>query len=304
VRIVVIALLAVGACVAQELPEYSIKIGDRTRTYLLYAPPNVPAGKKLALVLALHGGGGNADSVKTDSRFHELAAKRGFLVAFPNGYEHNWNDGRGIPDWPAHRENVDDVGFLSALIDHLVATRNADPRRVFATGISNGGLMSLRLGCELAGKIAAIAPVARTMPVKMAEGCRPSQPMPVIFFLGAADPLVPFAGGDQVIRSHRTPTLSGAATGEKWARLNGCGMTPTRAEVPEAADPSQGMTVRREVYSGCKSGAEVVAYVLEGAGHTWPGGHARLTEAQVGKVNPKLNATEIIWEFFERHARK
>ena len=230
-RTVTIALLAVGAC-AQELPEYSIKVGDRTRTYLLYAPPNVPTGKKLALVLALHGGGGNANSVKSDSRFHELAARRGFLVAFPNGYEHNWNDGRGIPDWPAHRENVDDVGFLSALIDHLVATRNVDPKRVYATGISNGGLMSLGLGCELATKIAAIAPVARTMPVKMAEGCRPSLPMPIILFLGAADPLVPFAGGDQVIGTHRTPTLSGAATGEKWARLNSCGMTPARSEVP------------------------------------------------------------------------
>ena len=174
-------------------------------------------------------------------------------------------------------KNVDDPGFFSALIDRLIATENADPARVFVTGISNGGLMSHRLGCELADKITAIAPVVRTLTVKLAGQCAPARPIPVLMFFGTADKLVPFEGGIQKMGSAETPVLSAHQTIAKWAELDGCSASPKVGK--------EG-TVERRSYAGCKGGTRVEAIIREGAGHTWPPG-----------------AAEVIWEFFE-HSRR
>jgi polyhydroxybutyrate depolymerase len=261
---------------AQELIPESIEAGGITRTYRYYAPPGT--GGKLPLVFVLHGAGGTSEGLAPVVRFERLAALKGFLVVYPDGFEKHWNDLRGIPEWSAQQRNIDDVGFFSAMIDRFVAQRNADPKRIFVTGISNGGLMSHRLGCELAGKVTAIAPVVRTLTTKLAEGCKPARPMPVHMFFGTADKLVPFEGGIQKMGSAETPVLSAQATIEKWAALDGCAKTPA---VTKTTDPAGS----RQVFPGCRQGAEVVAYIREGAGHSWP-----------------PDATELIWAFFERHS--
>ncbi|MBI4908197.1 MAG: hypothetical protein HY820_31515 [Acidobacteria bacterium] len=148
---------------AAEPSQESIVVDGRTRTYLLYSPPARPS--RLPLVLVLQGSGGDAARMVRASAFHTLGA---ILVVYPNGYQKKWNDGRNIPSWLAHRENVDDIKFLSALIDSMVTKHNADPARVYITGISNGGLMSHRAGCELSDKVAAIAPVVRTITTRLA----------------------------------------------------------------------------------------------------------------------------------------
>lgn len=274
-RLAVLSLLPLAA-LAQELVPQSIVSGGVTRTYRFYAPPE--AGRKLPLVFVLHGAGGDGERVARTARFEQLAAKKGFIVVYPDGFEKHWNDLRGYPEWSAHQRNIDDVGFFAALIDKFVAEHHADPKRVFVTGISNGGLMSHRLGCELAGKIAAIAPVVRTLTVKLAGGCKPARPIPVQMFFGTADKLVPFEGGVQRMKSVslELPVLSARQTIEKWAALNGC----KTASVTRTADPPGA----RHSHSGCRQGAEVIAYVREGAGHSWP-----------------KDATELIWSFFEKH---
>ena len=260
---------------AQDLVQESIEAGGVTRTYRYYAPPQ--ARGKLPLVLVLHGAGGTAERLAPTVRFEKLAAAEGFLVVYPDAFEKHWNDLRGIPEWTAHQRNIDDIGFFSALIDRFVSERNADPKRVFVTGISNGGLMSHRLGCELANKIAAIAPVVRTFTNKLAEGCKPARPISVHMFFGTADKLVPFAGGIQKMGSAETPVLSAQQTIEKWAALNGCSKAPA---VTKTAQPAG----TRQIFSGCREGSEVVAYIRDGAGHSWP-----------------PDATALIWAFFKKH---
>lgn len=250
----------------------SIQVGGLTRTYELYVPSELDRSRPVPLVLVLHGAGGTGRRLAPAVKFEALADQKRFIVVYPDGYEKHWNDGRGIPEWTSHIKDVDDVGFLSALIDKLIATQNADPHRVYVTGISNGGLMSHRLGCELAGKVAAIAPVVRTFTTKMAEGCRPSRPIPVLMFFGTADRQVPFEGGIQKMGSAATPVLSARETIEKWASLDGCPLKPPLADKVELQ---------------CSQGSEVVAYILEGAGHSWP-----------------KDATQIIWNFFAKHALK
>ena len=260
---------------AEDLVTDSIEAGGVTRTYRYYAPPGAPG--KLPLVFVLHGAGGTAERLAPVVHFEKLPAAKGVLVVYPDGFEKHWNDLRGIPEWTAHQRNIDDVGFISALIDRFVARHHADPKRVFVTGVSNGGLMSHRLGCELAGKIAAIAPVVRTFTTKLAEGCRPARPISVHMFFGTADKLVPFEGGMQKMGSVETPVLSAQQTIDRWAALNGCSKP---AAVTKTTEPAGS----RQVFSSCREGAEVVAYIRDGAGHSWP-----------------PDANELIWAFFEKH---
>jgi len=260
---------------AQNLTEESIVVGGLTRTYRYYAPSE--PGGSLPLVIVLHGAGGASESMPGVTHFDQLAAEQGFIVVFPDGFEKHWNDLRGIPEWSAQQRNVDDVGFISALIDRFITQHNADPARVFVTGISNGGLMSHRLGCELAGKIAAIAPVVRTLTTRLSDQCKPVRPISVLMFFGTADKLVPFGGGIQKMGSVETPVLSAQETIERWAVLNGCSNNP---EVTKTTRPPGS----RQVFASCRQGVEVVAYIREGAGHKWP-----------------EDATALIWAFFKKH---
>ena len=274
-------VLALGSLAsAQELAPLSMESGGVTRTYRLYAPPKLEANRRLPLVFVLHGAGGSGAKLPDVTHFNEVADKHGFLVVYPEGFEKHWNDLRGIPEWSAQTGNIDDVGFFSALIDRLVAKNRVDPKRVYVTGISNGGLMSHRLGCELSAKVAAIAPVVRTFTVKLAERCKPSRPVPALMFFGTADKLVPFEGGEQKIASISVPVLSARQTADKWAALDGCAPKP-------AVESTASRPGRRLFFSSCRQGSEVIAYLLEGAGHNWPPG-----------------AAETIWSFFEKHPMK
>lgn len=289
----------------------TMDFGGKTRAYLLHVPPARDKAKPAPLVLVFHGAGGDGALMARLTGFNELADKHGFIVAYPDGYKNNWNDGRGIPMWPAHRENIDDVGFISALIEHLTKTLNVDRKRVYATGISNGGMISWRFGCELSGKLAAIAPVTRTLTEKMAQSCHPPRPLPVLMITGIADPLVPWDGGEQNMGQGVTvKVLSAQQTVAHWVKHNGCAANATITELPDK-DPRDGTRVRREVYGSCKAGADVVLYAIEGGGHTWPklkSAGAPLVDSamaqRLGKTSRDIIASEVIWEFFSKHPMK
>ncbi len=286
----------------------TIEVAGLQRTYLLYVPSAYDGSQLVPLVIVLHGGGGSGRNVEafTVGQFNDLAEMDGFLVAYPDAVKYpaakrNWNDGRNVWRYPAQRNNVDDVGFLSALIDHLIAAHHVDPQRVYATGPSNGGHMSLRLGCELSEKLAAIAPVIGELPEPLAKSCAPVRRLPVLMINSVTDPMVPWQGGWIHFGMERMGRgISVPETVRFWADRNGCASTPEAVQLPDV-DPQDGTRVRREVYRGCKEGADVILYAVEGGGHTWPGAYQYATEKVVGRTSFDINASQLIWGFFKSH---
>jgi len=272
------------------------------RTYLVHVGSACNAGTPAPLVIVLHGGGGTGAGMVKLTGFNTVADRERFIVVYPDGVDRHWNDGRGVEWYRAHTQDIDDVGFISALIDELSGKLNIDSKRVYATGISNGGMMSYRLGCELSQRIAAIAAVTASIAVNKAKEWSPSRPMPVMIIAGTADPLVPWDGGDIRFGGRIYGTvLSMPDTVKFWVEKNGCSTRPVVRRLPDS-DPTDGTTVRREVYSGCKGGAEVVLYAVEGGGHTWAGGLQYLQERIIGKTSREFGASEVIWQFFKQHS--
>jgi polyhydroxybutyrate depolymerase len=283
----------------------SILFAGLERTYRIHIPPSYDKAKPLPLLIALHGGGGTGKAMEklTLGGFNKISDREGFIVVYPDGIEKHWNDGRENVSYRAHREKVDDVGFISALIDDLAEKRNIDRNRVYVTGISNGAMMSFRLACELSQKITAIAPVAGAMPENLPSRCSPSRRIPVLMISNTDDRLVPWEGGD--IRFGRKKfgrTLSVRETVKYWVHHNQCLAAPVISMEPDR-DPKDGTRVRQEAYGPCGEGAWVVLYAIEAGGHTWPGGHQYLPEWLIGKTSRDIDANEVIWNFFRNHAK-
>jgi polyhydroxybutyrate depolymerase len=260
--------------------------GGVTRTYRLYVPAAYTPDRPAALVLNLHGFGSNARQHETYSHMTQQAETSGFVTVAP--------DGTNSPQrWYIYGSRepgyVDDFAFLSALIDDLSARLCIDLQQVYATGISNGAGMSSLAACRLYDKLAAIAPVAGS-PYSALE-CRGKGPVPVIAFHGTEDQLVPFEGGPGGRLG--LPTRSVRDNMLNWAKHNGCDLTLSSERV--AAD------VVVESYGGCRNGADVRLYVVEGGGHTWPG--ANLDVAWLGETTHSIDATALLWDFFAAHPK-
>jgi polyhydroxybutyrate depolymerase len=279
----------------------NIAVGDVNRTYTLHQPATIGAAGLVPLVLAFHGAGGQGPSMAGLTGLNAVADQQGFVVAYPDGIDRHWNDGR-----PVGRQGpgtqYDDVAFVRALIDHLTTTRPIDPARVYATGMSNGAIVSQRLACDLSDKIAAVAPVAGSLAEALAPICTPNRPVPILMIMGEADPFVPWAGG-QVKGLGFGPVLSVADTIAYWVTHNGCNPIPTITQEPDRA-PDDGTTVRRESYTGCRANADVILYAVTNGGHAWPGGIQYLPESTIGKTNRDIDATTIIWDFFAAHPQR
>jgi polyhydroxybutyrate depolymerase len=193
--------------------------------------------------------------------------------------------------------NVDDVGFVRAILDDLGSVANIDAKRVFATGMSNGGIISYRLASELSDRIAAIAPVGGPMGT---ETCNPKRPVSVIHFHGTEDEYAPFKGGKGTRSISGTDFYSVDHSIKAWVRANGCPEEPVVIKLPDTVE--DGMTVTKKSYGPGKGGAEVVLIEIEGGGHTWPGQEPRVKF--LGKTTKDISANELIWEFFQKHPMK
>ena len=288
-----VALVVPGPLQAQsppaERPQRTIDVAGARRTYLLHRPPSPAATRPLPLLFVFHGAGGDAAGIASHTGLTEAAGARGYAVVYPEGMGRRWNDGRGTGS------AADDVGFVRALLDSLRAELPADPRRIYATGISNGAALSFRLACELPGTFAAIAPVAGALPAALEERCAAGTPVSVVMFQGTRDPLMPYDGGDLSFR--RGSVLPAPRAAALFARLNGCAAEPLRtAEADTVAD---GTRVRRTTWGECRDGRSVVLFIIEGGGHTWPGG-PRVGRA-VGRVTRDLDATRAMLDFFDHH---
>lgn len=299
------AILGSPTCFAAEgeTTAHVIRVGEHDRTYYLHLPRPLPADKVLPLVLAFHGGGGKPAFIERESKFSELADREGFLVAYPEGIDKSWNDGRDDPKISAQRKKIDDVAFIAALLDEVAENYRLDTKRVFATGISNGGMMSHYLGTNLSSRIAAIAPVATGFPEPVRAQFKPEQPVSVLMLSGTADPLVPYAGGDvTVFGSKRGRVLATDETVKLWVEHNGCKPDPVKTDLADA-DPNDGCRVTTLTYTGGRNGSEVVLYRIDGGGHTWPDGVQYLGKRLIGEVCRDFNGTETIWEFFKTHPK-
>jgi polyhydroxybutyrate depolymerase len=267
---------------------------DSGRRFELHLPARPPAGA-YPLVIALHGAFGSGAHLEQKIGLDAIADREGFAVVYPDGIHGRWNDGR--PD----EGEVDDVGFIRSLIDRLATSYPIDRGRIYALGMSNGGMLAYRLGCELSDKLVAIASVAGELPAAIARSCHPARAISVLAIHGTADQLVPFEGG-QVIgsRNGRVGRPRGAVIGalrsvELFAANARCG--PPTITVEPDRDPADGTTVKAIAFAGCADGASVEILVIDGGGHTWPGGTGEL-EPINGVRSRELSASERIWQFF------
>jgi polyhydroxybutyrate depolymerase len=233
----------------------------------------------------------------TKGRFNELADRDGFFVVYPQGIDKSWNDGRPDRISGAHRKGIDDVGFFRALIEHLSAAYPIDSKRIFVTGISNGGLMSFRLGCGLSDKIRAIAPVTAQIPSAIEPLCRSESAVSLAIFNGTEDPLVPYNGGQiTVVRKQRGEVLSTDETIWIWQNKNRCSSEARVTEFPALI--ADGTRVTKIEYTQCVADSKVVLYRIDGGGHAWPDGRQYLPVRLIGRTSRDINACDEIWEFF------
>ncbi|HEX3033714.1 MAG TPA: PHB depolymerase family esterase [Thermodesulfobacteriota bacterium] len=274
----------------------SLEFGDLMRTYHVHLPPSYDGKKSAPFLLVFHGAGGNSKDMKF---FDAIADREGFIVVYPDGYKRTWADGSGVT--AAELAGVDDLGFVSALIDKLADELKIDPSRIYATGFSNGGMLVQRFGCELSDKIAAIASVGGTMVEKISSRCNPMRPVPVMIIHGTEDSIVPWEGGEvKIVGISGWRILSVSGTFKKWIDINGCSFPRVSNDLSGA---DEGTLLLQNVYDKCKNNTEVVLYALKGGGHTWPT-RIQLLESLSDKTRLYINAGEVIWTFFEKHPKK
>lgn len=255
------------------------------RDYILHVPPGYNASQATPLVLNLHGYTSNASQQMLYTGFNADADTAGYMVVYPNGIANAWNSGWNSP----YHSGVDDVGFLSALIDTISENYNIDECRVFSTGMSNGGFMSYRLACELENKIAAVASVTGSMTDSMMFYCQNSRAVAVMEIHGTADNTVPYNG--------TALFTSVDANFNFWASRNSCLGAAITQDLPDIA-PLDGATVTKINHTTCDASTELITFKVNGGGHTWPG-----ASIIFDVTTQDIRANAEILKFFNDHPK-
>ncbi|MES2797198.1 MAG: PHB depolymerase family esterase [Bacteroidota bacterium] len=301
--LLILALLQVASSCKQKnydspIPKTSLRqegnltVDNRIRYYLLNLPPNFNEGSDFSLVIALHGGGGKSTQMETDYLLTEKANAANFAIVYPEGVKSDgilklqtWNAGTCC-DY-AVENKIDDVKFISLLIDEILKKYpKINPKKVYATGMSNGAMLCYKLACELSNKIAVIAPVAGTMATN--ERCNPARAMPMLIIHSKLDTKVPYSGGTGIFGYYFPPVENGI---NNWLFNNNC--------------KSDSKTIKNyEKYTltswgNCTDNSTIEFYFTNDGGHSWPGGlHNREVADEPSKA---FIANDIIWEFFKKH---
>ena len=195
------------------------------------------------------------------------------------------------PDEDRRPAQADDVAFVNQMLDQVATKASVDASRIYAIGLSEGGFMSLRLGCALGDRLAALGAVGAAMPKNMI--CLPSRPVPLVMINGTADKVVPYGGGTE--HNLELSVLSVEDSAKAWARIDRCNEKPQKSKLPE--HDKGAMETRVDTYDGCQQNASVVLYSVKGAGNTWPGGEQYEPENTIGKTSQDFNANETMWTF-------
>lgn len=277
-----------GTALSSEKFRYD---GSR-RKYLIYVPSTYTGNKAVPLLLVFHGGGSNAETTIKYTRLNSFAEKKGFIAVYPEGTGrfgfNTWN--AGICCGKAKSKNVDDVGFVREVLNRVERSYNIDKGHVYATGISNGAMMTYTLSCEMSDRLAAIAPISGTLMTRGLQ-CRPSKPVPVIHFHGTADQNVPIAGGRGEDSKQPVAHTSLERTMEIMRGIRGCNPQATTRRVGDT-------TIYR--YE-CQHGGPVVVNIIDGGGHNWPGVPLLSRMKRKGQyTSQSINANEEMWSFFQK----
>jgi polyhydroxybutyrate depolymerase len=283
-----------------------MRYGGASRNYIVHVPPQASGANALPVILNFHGAGSNAWQEERYSAMNVAAERYGFFAVYPNGTGPRprtltWNAG-GCCGY-AVRNKIDDVAFTKALLDDLATHAHFDRTRVYATGISNGGMMAYRLGVEAPDRIAAIAPVEGAL---MVEASALRRPMPLIVFHSLDDPWVPYGGSSRPYAWFAHLAAAYPAVDDtiaRWRVFDGC---PAKAQTGQVlkgaartADARNSAT--RYAWQPCARGTEVVLWKLSGSGHVWPGA-ARDYPLVIGRGTQLINANEEMWKFFRNFA--
>lgn len=321
--ITILAIIFVLYILFHKTPDVDTPIGEgnysfsfthqgRERLYNVHVPESYDSRTSVPLVINFHGGGGDMEAAATQSDMNAKSEEAGFIVVYPQGVVRpiskifglsggTWNAGVAGGGY-AYDNNIDDVGFISKMLDELELQYKIDRQRIYSTGLSMGGMMSYRLACELSDRIAAIAPIASNLVLDQTE-CTPSRPISVMHFQGTADRVVPYNGGES------DPTLP------KYFVVGGP-YKPIQETINFFADLNSCNTDKRITYQkgevvcqtqdSCSGNTEVILCTIDGGGHTWPGGIIANTDGKwqeyVGKITQDISATAAMWNFFQKHS--
>ena len=284
----VFAFLLVQTAWSQTLLKSIVHDGIQ-RDYRIYVPSIYDGSMEVPVVFNIHGYGSNAFQQEAYGDFRPIADTANFILVAPDGTL----DNSGTAFWNAFgspTETVDDVGFISALIDTLAEDYSINLNRVYSTGMSNGGFMSYKLACGLSSRIAAIASVTGAMIDPAFLACGATHPTPVMQIHGTADPTVPYLGS--------TGVLGAEAGVAYWVDYNNCNPIPTETAVPDI-DQTDLCTADHFVYSGGDAGSTVELYRINGGAHTWPGTNPFFST--LGVTNQDFSASVEIWRFFNQY---
>lgn len=275
------------------------------RHYLLHLPESYDETISYPLVVVFHGGGGNAENIQETTNFSKKADEEGFIVVYPEGKGKlpykllTWNC--GFCCGYALENNIDDVGYIRALVDHLEQTYSIDLKRIYATGISNGGIMSYQVGAALSDIFAAIAPVAAQIGGQASEAEKlwripePKFPVSVLAFNGMNDSRVPYEGGRP--SDNDTHVYSWMSTNQSisfWVQQNDCNAFPKR-------NVSESGNIIIDIHSGGMNQTEVHLVTIVNGTHSWPGGQKGWKNG--AEPCKEISATDMIWDFFKTHPK-
>jgi len=284
---------------AGKIEHGALEHGGRMRTWIAYLPAK--AATHPGLVIALHSSMGTGEKAREayGYDFDRLADQHEFIAAYPQGYEGHWNDCKLMGPYSAKRENIDDVGFLRALVDRLVRDHNVDRDHVYVTGISNGGSMTLCLAFEAPEFARAYAAVVASVPAPENMAVTPkNRAVSMLLMNGTNDPINPWHGGDVVlwpVLKNRGPVLSAQASIGYFLKLADLEGVPQVTRFPDR-DPSDGSTVERSLWSA-PGKRSVALYAIQGGGHSAP--HPAMHGWRLlGNSNRDISAANEIWRFF------
>ncbi len=299
-------VLSCSAVADKKISKREIKVDDQVRSYYIRYPQTLDSQTRFPLVIVLHGGGRrDGDETAEMTGFADMAEKEKFIAVFPNGIKSKWHDGR-LPKKKQERylENeANDIAFIKDLIAYMVKYEQIDENRVYLTGLSNGGMMTIRMACEASELFAAVAPVIAGMPLDIRDTCKPKTPVSFLLMNGTEDPLVPWQGGEiHALFKDHGKVLSAEETFNFWREKNKCPLKADTDETLENRNVDDKSLITRQSYN-CPDSIKMEFYIVRGGGHTMPGTDIPNRKRILGQKNMDANGAELIWDFFSTQQR-
>lgn len=313
ILIVCLLLASAGAEAAGRTIQENFRHQHQTRQYRLHVPTSYDGQQPVPLVFCFHGGGGKAKQMERFSGFSTLSEKYGFIVVYSDAIDGHWNDGRGAEKFLEHNSDIDDVGFIMALLTHISHEYTVDRTRVYAVGPSNGGMFTQRLALEHAEAFAAVATLIASLPEPLLDQFAPRAPIAVMLMNGTDDPFVPYNGGEvtpilfpklaeRISRPSRGRVISTDETVKLWVAHNHTNPEPLIEQLPDS-NQQDGVRMEKFTWDSGDDGVSVVLYKMIGGGHTIPGTFQYLPTRIIGNTCRDVVASELIWEFFSMHRK-